>query len=336
MHSWFAAARRIATAPRVLALSLLLFAGTFVLRLAHTDVADADEVLFVVPVAVLALGFGFRGGLGAATAASGLVVAWDLHVGAQIGLVGYVSRCVAFFVLGGLLGVVVDQRTRLENELRDNAALLEVKVAERTRELEEARAEVLKRLALAAEYRDDDTFHHTERVGATAVAIARQLGMDRAELALLRDAAPLHDIGKLAIPDAILLKPGRFTAAERKLMESHTEAGARMLYGSSAPVLQMAAVVAATHHERWDGTGYPVGLAGTAIPLVGRVVAVADVFDALTHERPYKAAWPTDEALAELKRCAGSQFDPTVVDAFLACQDQPLRSQRQMHSPTAV
>ena len=125
-------------------------------------------------------------------------------------------------------------------------------------------------------------------------------------------------MGKLAIPDRILLKPGRLTPKEFEVMKTHAALGARLLSGSNSPVLQMAAVIAATHHERWDGKGYPRGLAGEAIPMVGRVVAVADVFDALIHDRPYKSAWPLEKAIAEIERASGSQFDPRVVAAFLA------------------
>jgi putative two-component system response regulator len=187
----------------------------------------------------------------------------------------------------------------------------------RTRELDHARAETLRQLAIAAEYRDDETYQHTERVGHVASRLALELGLPAGQVTLLRHAAPLHDVGKLAIPDCILLKPGRLTAEEFDVMKTHAELGARLLSSGSSRVLQTAAVIAATHHERWDGTGYPKGLAGDAIPLVGRIVAVADVFDALTHDRPYKEAWPVERACAEIERSAGGQFDPRVVAAFL-------------------
>jgi PAS domain S-box-containing protein len=204
-----------------------------------------------------------------------------------------------------------------EDQLANNARSLETMVAERTAELDEARAETLRRLAIAAEYRDDETYRHTERVGAVAARIGLGLGLPAAQIRLLRQAAPLHDVGKLAIPDGILLKPGKLTAKEREVMQTHAALGSRLLSGSNSPVLQMAAVIAATHHERWDGQGYPNGLSGETIPLVGRVVAVADVFDALIHDRPYKSAWPLDRAIAEIERASGSQFDPRVVATFL-------------------
>lgn len=213
-----------------------------------------------------------------------------------------------------------DISTQVEAELQlaNNAKELESKVAERTRELNDARAETLQRLARAGEYRDYETFQHTERVGETAAEIAVGLGLDAEQVELVREAAPLHDIGKLAISDTILLKPGPLTTDEREIMKGHTKAGRRLLSGSRSPVLEMAAVIAMSHHERWDGKGYPEGLAGESIPLVARVVAVADIFDALTHDRPYKSAWPVEQALAEIELMAGCHLDPRAVDAFLA------------------
>jgi PAS domain S-box-containing protein len=209
-----------------------------------------------------------------------------------------------------------------EHQLADNARALELMIAERTRELDEARAETLRQLAIAAEYRDDETYQHTERVGHVAARLALGLGLPAGQVTLLRQAAPLHDVGKLAIPDCILLKPGKLTDQEFEVMKTHAELGARLLSSGSSPVLQMAAVIAGTHHERWDGRGYPKELAGEAIPLVGRIVAVADVFDALTHDRPYKPAWTVERAIAEIGAGSGSQFDPRVVTAFLALRDE--------------
>lgn len=202
-------------------------------------------------------------------------------------------------------------------ESRLYSVLLEEKVRERTQDLERAQLETLERLALAGEFRDDDTGLHTRRVGMTAGRIANSLGLPPVQVELILRAAPLHDVGKIGIADAILLKPGKLTEEESAVMKQHTLIGGKMLSGSSSPWLQLAEKIALTHHERWDGNGYPSGLQCEEIPLVGRIVTVADVFDALAHERPYKEAWPIVEAMAEIERQSGSQFDPRVVEAFL-------------------
>ena len=183
-------------------------------------------------------------------------------------------------------------------------------------QLDDARRETMQRLALAAEYRDDGTHQHTARVARTAAAIARAIGLPASQVLLIGQAAPLHDVGKLAIPDAILLKPGKLTPAEFEQVKQHTTAGAAILAGSASEVLRLAEEVALTHHEWWNGHGYPAGLKGSAIPLSGRIVALADVFDALTHARPYKSRWTVEQALAEITRLKGRQFDPALVDAF--------------------
>jgi putative two-component system response regulator len=218
----------------------------------------------------------------------------------------------------------ITSQQQAEEALENQSAILERTVRERTLALEEARLETLQRLALAAEYRDDDTYEHTERVGRTAALIALELGLSEDTAALLRRAAPLHDVGKLGVSDAILLKPGKLTPVEFGEMKKHVRMGAGILAGSRYPTLQMARQIALTHHERWDGEGYLQGLRGEAIPLTGRIVALADVFDALTHERPYKRAWPLDEAVAEIERVAGEHFDPRVVEAFAGLNHQAL------------
>lgn len=204
----------------------------------------------------------------------------------------------------------------LQMELQRQNATLEMRVAERTRELEQARFEILQRLALAAEYRDDATYEHTERVARMAAALATRLGLSDEEVQLMRLAAPLHDIGKLGVADAILLKSGRLSEVELDVMRTHTTVGAAILAGSTSDVLQLAEQIALTHHEWWDGSGYPNGLSGISIPSCGRIVALADVFDALTHARPYKEAWPVERAVEEVHLLRGRQFDPDVVDAF--------------------
>lgn len=203
----------------------------------------------------------------------------------------------------------------LEN--RFHSVNLEELVQERTSDLEQAKMEVMQRLAMAAEYRDDDTGLHTRRVGHMASRIAGALGLPQAQFELILHASPLHDVGKIGIPDSILLKHGKLTADEFTIIKEHATIGGNILAKSNSPYLRLAEEIALTHHERWDGTGYPYQLAGDNIPLVGRIVSVADVFDALTHDRPYKRAWSVEESLAEIKSQSGRQFDPKVVDAFL-------------------
>jgi putative two-component system response regulator len=205
---------------------------------------------------------------------------------------------------------------RLQLQQRQTEVELEARVAARTAELEEARLEVLERLATAGEFRDDETGEHARRVGATAQKLADMVSVNEATTERIGVAAPLHDIGKIAIPDSLLLKEGRFTTSERAVMQRHTSIGADMLAGTSSGLLALAREIALTHHERWDGSGYPGGLGGEEIPIAGRIVALADVFDALTHARPYKPAWRVEDAVEEIKRGRGGQFDPMLVDAF--------------------
>jgi putative two-component system response regulator len=195
--------------------------------------------------------------------------------------------------------------------------ILDATVRQRTQKLEEARLDVLARLARAAEFRDDETGEHTRRVGVLSSVLGARLGMTDVDVENLRLTAPLHDVGKIGIPDGILLKPGRLTPGERAIMETHTTIGATLLSDSPWPVLRYAAEVALRHHEWWDGGGYPDGLAGEAIPLAARIVAVVDVFDALSHDRPYRSAWPRGQVLEEIRSGRGTHFDPQVVDAFL-------------------
>jgi len=201
-------------------------------------------------------------------------------------------------------------------ELHGQNTMLDRKVRQRTVQLEEAKHEILHLLARASEFRDDMTGQHTQRVGHMSGEIARLLGLSERETELIRLAAPLHDLGKIGIPDDILLKPGRFTPEEFDQMKSHTSIGASILSGSQFDVLEIAEAIALSHHEKWDGSGYPNGLQGEEIPLAARIVALADFYDALTHERPYKRAWTPEEALEEVDRQCGKHFDPRVVDAF--------------------
>src|SRR4051794_24680115 len=217
---------------------------------------------------------------------------------------------VAMAVAAGAVGVrMVISTRRLTHEL-------ELHVAQRTADLEASRDELLRRLARAAEFRDDETAQHTERVGLLAHDLGGLLGVPEEPLELLRLAAPLHDVGKIGVADSVLYKRGPLDPEEWIAMQWHTHIGAQLLADSSSPVLQVGEEIALSHHERWDGSGYPFGLSGEEIPRCGRIVAVADVFDALTHDRPYKAAWSEEEAEAHIVGQSGSQFDPTVVEAF--------------------
>lgn len=211
----------------------------------------------------------------------------------------------------------VSDRVGALEEVSRGRSELEMRVRERGAEVENLQLEMLGRLAHAAELRDDETGTHTRRVGALAEAIAQSLGLDDEARRSLRSAAPLHDIGKIGIPDAILRKPGPLTPGEMELMRTHTVVGGRILAGGRSDLMRTAEVVALHHHERWDGAGYPHRLAGPDIPLPARIVAVADFFDALTHDRAYRAAVPATQVIPEIAGSAGSHFDPDVVAAFL-------------------
>ncbi|UQN08458.1 HD domain-containing phosphohydrolase [Deinococcus sp. QL22] len=211
-------------------------------------------------------------------------------------------------------------RTEVEHEARQAAERL---VQERTSELSRAQHEVVTRLAMAAEYRDDTTGEHTRRVGRATTRIARALGWSERRAGVLGIAARLHDVGKIGIPDTVLLKPGKLSPEQYTQMQTHTLIGARILSGGRSELLRLAEEIALTHHERWDGGGYPRGLSGAQIPMSGRIVAIADVFDALTQARPYKRAWTLQEAIEEIQQQSGVHFDPSVVEAAVAVLNDP-------------
>lgn len=201
---------------------------------------------------------------------------------------------------------------------------LEHKVVARTAELNETRLQVVRRLGRAAEYRDNETGLHIVRMSKISRLLGEAMGMDEAQCDLLLNASPMHDIGKIGIPDHILLKPGKFEPDEWETMKTHSQIGADILEGAESDLLKMAGEIALTHHEKWDGTGYPNGLQGEEIPLVGRICAIADVFDALTSERPYKRAWTVEDALKLIRENRGLHFDPAIVDAFMDNLDEIL------------
>jgi putative two-component system response regulator len=242
-----------------------------------------------------------------------------------------------------------------KDHLESHSTRLEGQVKVRTRELDSARQEALLCLARAAECRDDDTGHHVIRVGRYAAIVARRLGFNDDQIGMLEQAAQLHDIGKIGIPDSILLKADRLTpeeiefmryhcafgkriiqptsAADSAILQQNTEMGARFAGISSSPVMTLAASIAMTHHERWDGTGYPNGLAGEDIPIEGRITSVADVYDALSCERPYKKAFPPDKCLEIMEEGRLTQFDPRVLDAFFDSYADIVRVATQFADP---
>jgi len=205
----------------------------------------------------------------------------------------------------------------LHKQVRRQNEILEQKVQERTQELEDTRLEVVHRLGRAAEYKDNETGMHVVRMSKIAHLLAVALGMSDEDAKLLLHASPMHDIGKIGIPDGVLLKPGKLDPDEWEVMKTHSQIGAEILGDHPSPLMQMARLVALTHHEKWDGSGYPKGLKGEDIPLVGRITALADVFDALTSQRPYKKAWPVEDAVQLIRDNSGKHFDPKLVEVFL-------------------
>lgn len=220
----------------------------------------------------------------------------------------------------------IDVKSRLRNllklreaqkKLKDRAAWLAAEVESATRLIVKREEEIILRLARAAEFRDSETGAHILRMAKYSFIIAKSLGLDSELCRLIYRAAPMHDVGKIGVSDAVLLKPASLTPAERELMEKHTLFGEEILAGSGSRLIQVASEIAGSHHERWDGRGYPRGLKGAEIPISGRIAAVADVFDALTSERPYKRAWSLEEARDTIVKGSGTQFDPDCVDAFV-------------------
>jgi putative two-component system response regulator len=232
----------------------------------------------------------------------------DEERGLSLGAVDYIRKPFSVPILKA--------RVRTQLELLRYREYLETLVEERTRALRETQKEVIFRLAQAAEYRDNDTGSHIKRIGYYSAVLAERLDFPRVEVNTLFYASSMHDIGKIGIPDNILLKPGKLDDEEWVVMKQHPTIGAGLLEGHPSDLLRVAARVARTHHEKWDGTGYPAGLSGEEIPMEGRIVAICDVFDALLSIRPYKRAWTFDESLDEINRYSGRHFDPVVVHTF--------------------
>jgi response regulator RpfG family c-di-GMP phosphodiesterase len=244
-------------------------------------------------------------------------------VGAQLafesGLLLDVVAPLAALAVGGVGTIAWSQsaESRVRRAVTRDNELLEQRVRERTEELWQTQVEVLQRLGVAIEWRDAETGSHIERIGAFSERLALEVGMSPADAELLRHASALHDVGKVGIPDEILTKPGPLDADEWQTMKTHTTIGGDILSGSSSALVQLSQTIARTHHEHWDGGGYPLGLNGEQIPLAGRICAVCDVFDALLSARPYKDPWPIERTLPEIERLSGTQFDPGLVEAFL-------------------
>lgn len=219
---------------------------------------------------------------------------------------------------------------RLVYEQKD---VLDEMVQVRTDELRRTRLQVVQRLGRAAEYRDNETGNHILRMSHISALLAKAIGWNKADCELILHASPMHDIGKIGIPDHILLKPGKFEPEEWEIMKTHALIGANILEGDDSDLLRCAAEIALTHHEKWDGSGYPYGLSGEAIPLTGRIAALADVFDALTSVRPYKKAWTVDSAIDLIKDSSGIHFDPDLVSVFLEQLPEILNIRERFSEP---
>lgn len=240
----------------------------------------------------------------------------DEQKGFELGAVDYITKPVSM--------PLVLARIKTHLALYDQQRELESQVVARTLEIEETRAEIIKRLGRAAEFKDNETGMHVIRMSYYSRFLAEKIGADPQWCELLFNAAPMHDIGKIGIPDRVLLKPGKLDEEEWAIMQKHVEYGGDILGNHDSELLSLAREVALGHHEKWNGKGYPNQLAGEDIPLSARIVAIADVFDALTSERPYKKAWPLDKVINLLEEEAGQHFDPALVPEFIACMPRIL------------
>lgn len=241
--------------------------------------------------------------------------------GFDVGAVDYITK--PFDVAEVKARVKTHLSLKIAQEaLKIQNTILEEKVRERTRELEETQIEILDRLGLAIEYRDEETGIHIKRMSRFCELLGKAAGLSFEEYKLLGLASTMHDVGKIGIADAILLDSNILTNEKREIMKAHTTIGARLLSGSKSALLQTAEIIAVTHHEKWDGTGYPHGKKGEEIPLFGRIACICDVFDALISKRPYKDAWPIEQAFQEIKNGSGSFFDPKLVELFISLEPE--------------
>jgi len=250
----------------------------------------------------------------------------DEKLGLDLGAVDYITKPIS--------APIVLARVKTQLALYDQNRILELKVKERTLELEKTRFEIIRRLGRAAEFKDNETGLHVIRMSHYSRLIAQALNMGETWVDLVFNAAPMHDIGKIGIPDKILLKPAKLDDDEWTIMRKHPEIGAAIIGDHSSVLLRMARDIALCHHEKWNGTGYPLGTNGENIMLAGRVVAIADVFDALTTKRPYKKAWTVEDAVALIQKEAGTHFDPNLVKIFIEVLPEILKIKAQYEEPT--
>ncbi|MGE5396673.1 MAG: HD domain-containing phosphohydrolase [Chitinophagales bacterium] len=247
----------------------------------------------------------------------------DEAKGFEVGAVDYVTKPIS--------SIIVKARLRTQLALKDQNAELERQVTSKTKQIYETQLEIIRRLGIASEYRDYETGMHIERMSQYTYLIAKAYGLGEMQAKLVFEAAPMHDVGKIGIPESILLKPGKLTDEEFAIMKKHCRIGAEIIGEHKVELLKTARIIALQHHEKWNGTGYPEGLSGDDIHLYARIAAVSDVFDALSSKRPYKEAWSSEKTIELIKSESGKHFDPLVVEAFFKCLDDIL-AVKEVHS----
>ncbi len=236
--------------------------------------------------------------------------------GFELGAVDYITKPFDITEVKARIKTHLMLKNALE-ALESQNIILDEKVKIRTKELEDAQIEIIERLSIAAEFRDEETGNHVKRMSKYCKLLASACGLSEEKSDMIALASTMHDLGKIGVPDNILLKPGKLDNDEWKIMRIHPTTGSKMLAGSNSKIIVMAETIALTHHEKWDGSGYPNGLSGKDIPIEGRIACICDVFDALTSTRPYKEAWPAKKAFKEIKACSNTFFDPELADLFL-------------------